>query len=124
MKILVVDNEWQVLKAIGLMLEFSGLSPSLALGAGRGLEEIKAGSFDLILCDVQMPGMSGPEFFQAVRLMELPVFPRFVFMSGTATESFLMAELGVEKVKLLPKPFNLQALKAALQVDEEEGAGS
>lgn len=117
MKILVVDDQGDLLRAIGLVLEFEGFCPALACGGQKAFERLQAESFDLLLCDVQMPCLTGLELFRLVQRMKLPVFPRFIFMSGigTVTQATLQIELGTGEALLLRKPFGFQALMAALQ---------
>lgn len=124
MKILVVDDQRELLHAIGLMLELDGFCPSLACGGQSAFERIRNEGFDLLLCDVEMPCLTGPELFRRVQGMGLAIRPRFIFMSAGFTQESLQAELGTGNISFLRKPFDLQALKAALQQEQNNLRGT
>ncbi len=70
------------------------------------------GSLDLVLTDVVMPGVSGPEL--VLRLMDSHPETRFLYMSGYTGE--LVAEHGLaEGVALLEKPFTRAALLTTIE---------
>lgn len=74
------------------------------------LARLRAGiPYDLIVCDVQMPGMTGPELH--ARACELPgnLGARFVFVTGMAETPRYARENGVET---LHKPFRAEQIRA------------
>ena len=82
-RVLVVDDEPLVLIAVERLL--SDEHDVTALSSGQqALDRLVAGErFDLVLCDLMMPGMSGGELFE--RISDLPdLVGRFVFMTGGA----------------------------------------
>lgn len=120
MKILVVDDQKELLKTVLLSLQAMGFA---AVGAGDGraaLERIRNEIFDVVLCDVEMPEMDGVDLFRTLQAEEAHSSLPFVFMSGGRTEASLLSELGVEKVVFLKKPFGFQPLSAALQAVKNE----
>ena len=58
-RILVIDDNPTNLKLICATLKFAGLEVSSAVDAEMAQELINAGSFDLILMDIALPGMDG-----------------------------------------------------------------
>jgi len=69
-RILVVDDEPNVLQVVASVLERAGYETTTALGPLRALEIITIrGAFDLVVSDVVMPEMCGPELAQQVRLL-------------------------------------------------------
>lgn len=66
---------------------------------------------DLLLTDVLMPGMSGPELVDKLRALRPNLL--VLFMSGYDRESLGQREMG-PTVRFLPKPFSPQALLAAM----------
>lgn len=81
--ILVVDDESFVRRIVGRLLERAGYRVALA-GDGREALAILSGSasgFDLVLTDVRMPGMEGPELMTLARRIQPDL--AFVFMTGS-----------------------------------------
>jgi two-component system cell cycle sensor histidine kinase/response regulator CckA len=70
-------------------------------------------AIDLLLTDVIMPGMSGPEL--ARRLIDDGSTERCLFMSGYADESTLGPELEARGVSLVAKPFGISTLARSVR---------
>ena len=75
--IYVVDDDEQLLRMVGLMLERGGHTASLVSNPIEGLELIKEDLPDMAILDVMMPGMNGHDVCQALReneaTRELPI---------------------------------------------------
>jgi len=69
---------------------------------------------DLIVSDVIMPGMTGPEMMRKVRELRSDV--TFIFISGYAEDAFREEMLEDENFRFLAKPFSLNDL--AVKVKE------
>ncbi len=65
-KILVVDDEEPVRRLIARILENGGYNCTLAANAAEARERLKEQSFELVLCDMKMPGESGLDFIRYV----------------------------------------------------------
>jgi CheY-like chemotaxis protein len=106
--VLVVDDEEIIRTLIARLLSDAGYQ---VLTAGDGVQALQllvqqAGSIDLVLTDLTMPGMSGAELARCAA--ELSPAPRFVFISGffPSTPDARLAG------PLLPKPFSRADLLA------------
>ena len=64
--ILVVDDEIQILTLIKHLLEINGYTCTLASDTRQARSYLKEDAFDLILCDMNMPGESGLDFSREV----------------------------------------------------------
>jgi PAS domain S-box-containing protein len=106
--LLVEDNEL-VLKVAQRTLEQVGFRVLEAPNAAEALRrfEREGSSVDLLLTDVVMPDMNGPEL--AKRIVALDPKIEVLFMSGY-TEDALVRVGGVHKVALIEKPFTPDAL--------------
>lgn len=108
-RILVADDETtnqRVLRAMFLKLGCE----ALIVGNGRmAVEAARAGSFDLVLMDLQMPEMDG---LSAAR--EIRTFARtpIVAISGTAADRAVLAAAGIDDA--LEKPVRLEELMVQL----------
>jgi CheY-like chemotaxis protein len=101
-RILVVEDEPFVRSVCARILRTAGHKVSLAEGGARALELFEQESFDLLITDVMMPGMTGAELVDRLRKKgtDVPV----LFMSGYMERS--MAQEGeLPDGHLLRKPF-------------------
>lgn len=63
-KILIIDDERAIRRALREILEFEGFEIIEAENGKEGLEKALAGSFDMIFCDIKMPLMDGLEVLE------------------------------------------------------------
>jgi CheY-like chemotaxis protein len=90
---------------------------AIALSGSDALNLIEKGEpFDLILCDVLMPGMSGLELFHRVHATAPAVAKAFVFVTGGAPPE-IEARLQATGVRCLEKPLDLDELRRILAVN-------
>jgi two-component system cell cycle sensor histidine kinase/response regulator CckA len=100
--ILVVDDTSFFLNAVVAVLEKANYSV-LQANSGQQALEVAAnhpGHIDLLLSDVQMPLMSGPELGEALQVTRPDI--RLMFMSGFAGGSLLVLNYGWAFIE---KPF-------------------
>lgn len=85
--VLIVDDESVVRMTVEKIVELGGHTAHGAGDGGAAIELVQAnpGKFDLVLLDVSMPGMTGPEVREKLRELDatLPV----VFLSGHAADT-------------------------------------
>jgi DNA-binding NtrC family response regulator len=79
-RVLVVDDEHVILETLIEMFEIRGYKCDGTTSAKEALEFIKRNNYDLIISDVSMPIMSGPDFFKQVKAMNIQ--STFVFITG------------------------------------------
>lgn len=116
--ILVCEDEDSARAVTVHMLVRHGYRVTAAETAARALEVLEAEPVALLLTDVVMPGMSGPELATRARA-RLPGL-RVLYMSGYIGEVLASQGLLEEGVNLLPKPFQARDLIAYVRrvVDE------
>jgi CheY-like chemotaxis protein len=114
-RILAVDDEALLLKAYRRMLG-DAHELATALGGHEALRTLERDSaFDVVLCDLQMPEMSGMELHAAVRASYPALAERFVFVTGGAfsTDARRFMEESVSAV--IQKPFRVEDLLALIE---------
>jgi len=114
-RILVIDDDVAVGRTLRHALEEEHEVTVVvnAADALKALESPEGASFDAILCDLLMPGMTGAELFTIAR-RDLPdLASRFIFMSGGYWAQGEASPTGSQPV--LEKPFNLEQVRAVLK---------
>jgi signal transduction histidine kinase len=113
-RILFVDDEASIARLAQVMLKALGHTAATFGKPAEGLAALRADptGFDLVITDLTMPGMTGVELARGVRQIR-PDIP-IVLSSGFADEvpEETLKALGI--VEVLPKPFQMQALGAAV----------
>ena len=108
--ILVIDDEPLVVRLVERALGRAHRVTALT-SARLGLDRIVLGErFDLILCDLMMPELTGMELYERVRELDAEQADRMVFLTGGAFTERARAFL--EQRPFLEKPFDLGALEA------------
>jgi signal transduction histidine kinase len=108
--ILVVDDDDLVRRSIAKILERHGYRVLAASGSVEALDVARehGARIGLVILDVLMPGVTGPELGR--RLNDLNLSAKLLFVSGFAPESIPIEEAQVASEMLLQKPFSQTAL--------------
>jgi two-component system, NtrC family, response regulator PilR len=108
-KILIVDDELSMREFLSILLEREGYAVTAAASAEEALRVMESDPFDLVLSDVNMPGLSGIELLARIKEKS----PETAVLILTA---FSGAEQAVEAMKIgaydyVCKPFKNEELK-------------
>ena len=111
--VLVIDDEEDVRNAIALLLGRRGCEAVTAESGTAALARMREEYFDVLLCDVRMPGMSGLEFLSEALLLDrdLPV----LMLSGYNDISTARDALERGAMDYLTKPIELDDLDRAVR---------
>jgi len=116
LKILIVDDSKAMRMIVKRTLKDAGFGEHSTTEAGSGVEGLVAlrrESFDVILCDWNMPEMSGIEMLNAFMAEKLPGLFGFVTSESSDAMRALAAESGA--IFLIAKPFVKEDFQAVLQ---------
>ena len=80
LRILVIDDNAAIRELLRFVLEEEGYEVIEAADGAEGLRQCQAAPTDLVITDLQMPGMDGLELMQALRRLVPP--PALMAMSG------------------------------------------
>ncbi len=102
-RILVVDDEEPIRNLLGQILEVQGYACTLAANPAEARECLKDQNFELVLCDILMPGESGLNLIRYV----LSEYPDTATVMVTALDDPLLAKdaLGIGVYDYISKPF-------------------
>jgi CheY-like chemotaxis protein len=121
-RILIIDDE--PLLGQTLRFAFQEKHDVEVVASGReALERLKRDTdFDLVLCDLMMPDVSGEHVYRAVSERSPLLLPRFVFMTGGAFTERAQEFLAHFAGRQLEKPFNIDEVEALLSELSAAGA--
>ena len=113
--ILVVDDDLSVLTVVKCMLESSDYNVLLANTAEAALRmaEREDLSIDLLLTDVVMPDVNGPELAQRIQFIRPAL--KVLFMSGCTDAEVVRVKVLDPAMGFLPKPFTSDSLLDTVQ---------
>ncbi|MEM6293709.1 MAG: response regulator [Myxococcota bacterium] len=109
LRILLVDDEPLVCE--GIKRALGAHDVVIASGGADAIERCTQDDYDLVLCDVMMPEVSGMEVFRRVRRARPETAERFVFMTGGAFTPTARSFLDSVENEQIVKPFSLRDLR-------------
>lgn len=112
-RILVVDDDPDSLSIISEALRWEGYQVQTAISGEEGIDLISRWGPDLILLDVNMPGMNGIETLKDLRKRERYV--SVMFISGNTSTEHVIAGLDTGADDYIPKPFDPLELLARVR---------
>lgn len=113
--VMVVDDDAHITEIMFDMLTRHGATIHIANSGYEAYERLRSKCYDLIICDQNMPGLSGESLYRLVKDMNPAATQRFLFATGEAitTQSrHLFSQAGVE---FLRKPFKIHDLLEAVK---------
>jgi response regulator RpfG family c-di-GMP phosphodiesterase len=112
-RILVVDNDESARFALGAVLESQGFGVEVAAGGLDALKRLDAETrFDLIVSDIQMPGMNGIEL--ARRIVKADPTLVTILVTGFRDQSMVLEAMRAGAFDFLWKPYTVTELNQAL----------
>jgi DNA-binding NtrC family response regulator len=107
-KILVIDDERSIRNTLKDILEYEKYEVDLAEDGKKGLEMVKQTEYDIILCDIKMPGMDGIEVLEQLNTVapDSPV----VMISGHGNIDTAVESIKKGAYDFIEKPLDLNRL--------------
>jgi len=112
-RVLIVDDEPDVLLMLRVNLEADGFETALAADGDTALQRVSEERFDLMLLDVMMPVMDGWGVLDG--LAQLPSPPRVIVVTAKSSERDVARAIESGAVDYLTKPFSPAELGALVQ---------
>jgi two-component system NtrC family sensor kinase len=112
LKVLIVEDELVVRHFLQEALRTGfGCRVDVALDGVEGLRRAVETDYALVVSDVRMPGLNGPELYRKLAGLRPAVSGRFVFVTGHEGEQSLGELLSGASVPVMAKPFTMQQLQ-------------
>lgn len=109
--ILIIDDDVELCQMLSEFLAPDHLNLTADHDGESGLKSLQAGSFDLLILDIMLPGMNGLEVLKQLRkFSEIPVI--MLTARGEDIDRILGLEFGADDY--IPKPFNPRELVARI----------
>lgn len=108
-QVLVVDDEPTVGRSIKRAL--ADCSVTVSTTGGDAIVQYEAVRPDLVLCDVMMPGMSGPALYAQLRARHPEIERQIVFMTGGAFTKPTLEFVESTSATVLKKPISIADLR-------------
>jgi signal transduction histidine kinase/CheY-like chemotaxis protein len=120
-RILVVEDEPTVAQLIVDVLREDGHQVDAVTDSQEGLNRVSRSRYDLVICDLRMPRLDGPAFYNALVNAGSPVANRLIFITGDILAPRTLEFLEPHHLPYLAKPFLVEELKLAVNSQLERG---
>ncbi len=107
-RILVIDDERSIRNTLKDILEYEKYEVDLAEDGIKALDKVKSAEYDIILCDIKMPGMDGIEVLE--KLTELKPDTPVVMISGHGNIDTAVDSIKKGAFDYIEKPLDLNRL--------------
>ena len=113
MRILIVEDEAEIVRFLKLELEHEGYQVESCSDGASGLERAQSGAFDLVLLDVMLPELNGLEVLR--RMRKTSAVPVILLTARDAVmEKVNGLDLGANDY--ITKPFHIEELLARIRM--------
>lgn len=109
-RILVVDDEQDLCDILLYNLRAAGYQAEAVYSAEEALDKVQ--SFDLLLLDVMMPGLSGFELARRLKDNEATAATPIIFLTAKDTEEDMLHGFGLGADDYIKKPFSVREVVA------------
>jgi CheY-like chemotaxis protein len=114
MNILIIEDDKLTLNLLQYCIEKLGHKAYLAEDGEEAIKMINDGNFDLIICDIMMPGISGLSLVSVLRTVHLCTIP-IIMMSSLNNKPLLDAAFEAGANDFIAKPFSMEDLSQKLK---------
>ena len=112
-KVLLVDDEKEFVTTLSERIEMRNFCCDVAFSGEQALEKLEKESFDVMILDLNMPGMDGLETLGIVRLKSSEI--KVIILTGHGSEKERIQTMNLGAFAYLQKPVSLDTLIDAIQ---------
>jgi len=114
-RILVVDDEPEVAAVLADMLRLNGQEVEAVTSGVEALAKLRHQAYDLILSDIKMPGLGGPDLYRELTAQHPEMCERIVFLTGDALGPETLRFIEETGAPHLAKPFAMADVRRVVQ---------
>jgi DNA-binding response OmpR family regulator len=114
-RVLLIEDDADIAEAVAYQLEKAGLQVRIARTGEEGLDAVRRGA-DVVLLDLNLPGMDGLEICRLIRRQETTAHVPIIIVSARAEEVDRVLGLEMGADDYVVKPFSLKELAARVKV--------
>lgn len=112
LKVLVIDDEPQIIRALGINMQARGLLMIAAASGAEGLEMVAAKTPDVVVVDLGLPDMRGVDVIEEIRRWsKVPI----LVLSGRSDSVYKVEALNRGADDYVTKPFNIEEFFARIR---------
>ncbi|OGE23457.1 MAG: hypothetical protein A3J42_10460 [Candidatus Dadabacteria bacterium RIFCSPHIGHO2_12_FULL_53_21] len=112
-RILIVEDEELVVDLIKGVLEQDNITVDNARDGEEALVKTDSGNYDLIVCDIKMPGMSGIAFYDKIKELKPRLAEKVIFITGDPS-SETMDFINMTGNEYITKPFKVEKFRSCV----------
>lgn len=113
-RILVVDDSLSIVNSLSKILEISGYQTEVAYNGSDALRKIQSDNYDLIICDIEMPGITGLDFLERVR-NEYDRDLDVILMTGFLDQEYFIRAIRLGASDFIRKPIDSRHIVRSIQ---------
>ena len=113
--LLIVEDDEKVREMLSMRLKIAGYNIMMAEDGKGALKLIDENRLDLVLCDLQMPEMTGLEVLKAVRQQYSPTALPIIMVSGSHSSDSIVEALNLGANDFVPKPVDFPVALARIR---------
>lgn len=110
-RILIIDDEPEVGQIIADILDHDDHFVEIAETGLSALEKVKRNSYDVVLCDIRMPSMDGPSFYQHLKELKPEQIAGLAFITGDTLSASVLEFIDASERPYLEKPVTPKELR-------------
>ena len=114
-RVLVVEDEPTVGGLIADVLRDEGMRVDVLRDGESALDQAEREDYDLVICDLKMPGMDGQKFFQSLGKRRNPLQGHVLFVTGDVVAPRTQEFLERHGLPYVAKPFRVEELSRAVR---------
>jgi DNA-binding NtrC family response regulator len=111
-RLLIADDDRSLRKVLTTELSDSGYDVSITDSGSNAVALLEKKDFDVLLLDLNMPGLGGMDVLKKIRALEMPA--EVIILTGHGTVPTAVEAMKLGAYDYIAKPFKLEELKAVI----------